>query len=162
MCSQVEEYSNKIANIFKSHGYKKGDVVALFMENRLEYVCTWLGLSKIGVVVPLINTNLRLSSLIHSITVAKSQAVIFGSELSEAIEEILDKIESTVALYQSNETKDTPIITELRYEDLNKLLADASSTPPTTEDQGTHDHLVYIYTSGTTGLPKAAVITHSR
>lgn len=79
----MEEYSNKIANIFKSHGYKKGDRVALFLENKPEYVCIWLGLSKLGVIVPLINTNLRLNSLVHSITVAKSQAVIFGAELSE-------------------------------------------------------------------------------
>lgn len=69
--------------MFKSHGYKKGDVVALFLENKPEYVCIWLGLSKLGVIVPLINTNQRLSSLVHSITVAKSQAVIFGSELNE-------------------------------------------------------------------------------
>lgn len=80
---QVEEYSNKIANIFRSHGYKKGDVVALFLENKPEFVAIWLGLSKIGVVVPLINTNLRLTTLVHSITVAKTQAVIFGTELSE-------------------------------------------------------------------------------
>lgn len=81
----MEEYSNKIANIFKSHGYRKGDIVALFLENKPEFVCIWLGLSKIGVIVPLINTNLRLNSLVHSITIAKTQAVIFGTELSPGI-----------------------------------------------------------------------------
>lgn len=80
---QVEEYSNRIANVFKSHGYKKGDVVALFLENKPEFICTWLGLAKLGVIVPLINTNQRLNSLVHSITIAKSQAVIFGTELSD-------------------------------------------------------------------------------
>ena len=30
-------------------GVKRGDVIALFMENRPEHVYTWLGLSKIGV-----------------------------------------------------------------------------------------------------------------
>lgn len=78
----MEEYSNKVGNIFKSHGYKKGDVVALLLENRPEFVCLWLGLSKIGVIVPLINTNLRLNSLVHSITVAKSQAIIYSNELA--------------------------------------------------------------------------------
>lgn len=72
-----------MANVFKSHGYKKGDVVALFMENKPEFVATWLGLTKLGVIVPLINTNQRLTSLVHSIKVAKSQAVIFGTELTE-------------------------------------------------------------------------------
>lgn len=78
----MEEYSNKIANVFKGHGYKKGDIVSLFLENKPEYICIWLGLSKLGVITPLINTNLRLSSLVHSITVAKSQSIIFGSELA--------------------------------------------------------------------------------
>lgn len=58
-------------------------MVALFLENKPEYICIWLGLSKLGVIVPLINTNQRLGSLVHSITVAKSQAVIFGTELSD-------------------------------------------------------------------------------
>lgn len=163
--AQVEEYSNKIANIFKSHGYKKGDIVALFMENRPEFVCTWLGLSKLGVVVPFINTNLKLTSLVHSITVAKSQAVIFGSELSGAITEILDQIESTVALYRQTSGQANEKITDgvLKCQDLNSLLADAATTPPNVPDKITYqDHLVYIYTSGTTGLPKAAVISHSR
>lgn len=80
---QVEEYSNKIANVFKSHGYKRGDVVALFVENKPEFICIWLGLSKLGVIIPLINTNQRLAPLVHSITIAKSQAIIFGVELSE-------------------------------------------------------------------------------
>lgn len=53
------------------------------MENRPEYVCTWLGLSKVGIVTALINSNLRQGPLLHSITVAKSSAIIFGSELSE-------------------------------------------------------------------------------
>lgn len=71
-----------MANVFKSQGYKKGDVIALYLENKPEYVGIWLGLSKIGVIVPLINSNLKQKSLIHSITVAKSKAVIFGFELA--------------------------------------------------------------------------------
>lgn len=78
---QVNEFSNRIANHFQSNGFKAGDIVGLFMENRPEYVCIWLWLSKIGVVVPLINTNLRLNSLLHSITVANCNALIFGQSL---------------------------------------------------------------------------------
>ncbi|KAB0797360.1 hypothetical protein PPYR_08354 [Photinus pyralis] len=162
---EVEEYSNKIANIFKSHGYKKGDVVALFLENKPEFVCIWLGLSKLGVVVPLINTNQRLSPLVHSVTVSKSQAVIFGTELSYAVSEILDKIESSVALYEvsSGSSKHLTDSTDQRFQNLNVLLKEAPSTPPViSEECSHHDSLLYIYTSGTTGLPKAAVISNSR
>ena len=78
----VEDYSNRIANYFKSQGYKKGHVVALFLESCPEFVCIWLGLSKLGVITALINTNLRLNSLRHCITVADVRAIIFGTDLS--------------------------------------------------------------------------------
>ncbi|KAJ8875097.1 hypothetical protein PR048_022988 [Dryococelus australis] len=81
--AQVEDYSNKVANVFRGHGYRKGDVVALMMENRPEFVCLWLGLSKLGIVVSLINYNLRLHPLLHSVSIAHATALIFGAELAE-------------------------------------------------------------------------------
>jgi solute carrier family 27 fatty acid transporter 1/4 len=81
-CVQVEEFSNRVAHYFKSVGLNHGDTVALFMESKPEYVCIWLGLSKIGVVTALINSNLRQLPLIHTIKIASSRAVIFGSELA--------------------------------------------------------------------------------
>ncbi len=80
---KVEEYSNRVANYFMSRGFRKGDTVALFMENRPEYVATWIGLSKIGVIPALINYNLKQKALIHSMQVAKCKAIIYGSELSQ-------------------------------------------------------------------------------
>ena len=70
-----------MANYFESLGYKKGDSVALFMENRPEFVTIWLGLAKIGVVPAFINYNLRHESLVHSVKVANCKAIIFGAEL---------------------------------------------------------------------------------
>jgi solute carrier family 27 fatty acid transporter 1/4 len=81
---QVDEYSNRVANLFQQRfQLKKGDCVALFMENRPEFVCIWLGLSKVGVITALINTNLKNDSLLHSITVADSKCVIYGNSLEE-------------------------------------------------------------------------------
>lgn len=79
---EVNELSNRVANLFQQNGYKKNDVIGLFMENRPEFVCIWLGLSKIGVIVPLINTNLRQTSLLHSIQIAKCQALIYSDSLT--------------------------------------------------------------------------------
>ena len=50
------------------------------MENRPEYVATWLGLAKIGVIPALINHNQKAQALVHAIQVAKSKALIYGSE----------------------------------------------------------------------------------
>ena len=67
-----------------SMGYKKGDTVALLMENRPEYIVTFLGLAKIGVTPALINYNLRGEALLHTINVAHCQSVIYGIELQDS------------------------------------------------------------------------------
>lgn len=71
-----------MANLFKRHGLAKGDCVALFMPNKPEFVCIWLGLSKLGVVTALINNNLRLKSLAHCINISKAKALIFDDSLT--------------------------------------------------------------------------------
>ena len=79
----METYSNRIANDFLGRGYAKGDAVALFMENRPEYVGVWLGLAKIGVVPAFINYNLKQEPLLHTIHVADCRAIIYGLELEK-------------------------------------------------------------------------------
>ncbi|XP_020284862.1 long-chain fatty acid transport protein 4 [Pseudomyrmex gracilis] len=159
---QMEDFSNKIAKIFQSHGYKKGDVIALLLENRPEFVGIWLGLSKLGVVTSLINTNLRKTSLLHSINVANCQALIYSVELFDAVTDIAASFDAKLALYRfGSHPNITPI--GLKEKDLNLLLTDTSAAPPDIKEKGCYnDTLVYIYTSGTTGLPKPAVITNSR
>lgn len=86
----VEDYSNQIGGYFKDKGLRKGDCVALLMEGRPEYPAIWLGLSKIGVVTALINSNLRRDTLIHSLKVAEAKAIIVGTELVEVLQEVID------------------------------------------------------------------------
>lgn len=77
----MEDFSNKIASYFKLRNYTKGDTIALLMEANPYYSCIWLGLSKIGVVTALINTNLKKESLVHCINIANTKAIIVGSEM---------------------------------------------------------------------------------
>jgi solute carrier family 27 (fatty acid transporter), member 1/4 len=83
MSTQINDFKNRIANVFYQNGFKHGDKVALLMENRPEFVATWLGLSKLGIVTPLINHNLKKQSLLHSITIAGCNGLIFGESLKE-------------------------------------------------------------------------------
>lgn len=58
------------------------------MENKPEYVGIWLGLSKLGVVSALVNTNLKNEPLLHSINVAKASCVVFGASLEECMKSV--------------------------------------------------------------------------
>ncbi|XP_023171133.2 long-chain fatty acid transport protein 1 isoform X2 [Drosophila hydei] len=165
---QLNEQANRVANVFHSHGYKKGDVVGLLLENRPEFVATWLGLSKIGVITPLINTNLRGASLQHSIKVGNCTALIYGISYRLAVMDIAKDLPAHVALYQFNDepnvSEGAEGLTQGLAQQLNALLETVPKDKVAAGASRTdhQDKLVYIYTSGTTGLPKAAVITHSR
>lgn len=71
--------------MFWTAGLRRGDVVCVFMPNCAEYICVWLGLSKLGVISALINSNLRYQPLIHCINVAKARAMVFEQSLAEGI-----------------------------------------------------------------------------
>jgi len=156
---QLDEYSNQLAHFLLEAGFKHGESVALFMENRPEYIGLWLGCTKVGLVPALINFNLRGKSLMHSISAVSASAVIFGKELHEAMTDIQPELPSNVRLYSSGQTRVT------RAENLASLLSGQSLGPvpeSVTRSLQFSDKLLYIYTSGTTGLPKAAVIKNSR
>jgi len=160
---QLDEYSNRLAHFLLSCGFKHGDTVALFMENKPEYVGLWLGCTKIGVVPALINYNLRGKSLLHSFNAASASAVIFGAELTSAMRDIQGELGHGIKLYASGRVLKGMMVTGAEV--LDKEMENQPDTPvpeAITDRLSFTDKLLYIYTSGTTGLPKAAVVKNSR
>ena len=86
--AEVEEYSNKVANWALTVGVKSRDVVALFMENRPEYIMVWLGLCKVGAVVALINSNNKKNTLLHALKVGNCSRLIYGIELESVVADV--------------------------------------------------------------------------
>ena len=67
-----------VANWALAEGIKQGDVVGLIMDNRPEFVITWLGICKIGGVTALINTNLVGDPLRHSMKISHATRFVVG------------------------------------------------------------------------------------
>eukprot|EP00002_Diphylleia_rotans_P019437 TRINITY_DN3762_c0_g4_i1.p1 TRINITY_DN3762_c0_g4~~TRINITY_DN3762_c0_g4_i1.p1 ORF type:complete len:641 (-),score=136.07 TRINITY_DN3762_c0_g4_i1:1512-3434(-) len=156
--SEMDRYANRFAYWAISVGLRQGDVVALVMENRPQYICCWLGLAKVGVVTALINTNLRGKPASHSVAISKAKHVIIGSELVEAVGPVLQEALPTLQFWSYGGTFE-------KFQYLDYALQGMPDSRPSRElrSQVTPlDPLFYIYTSGTTGLPKAAIIKHSR
>src|SRR4051794_26922200 len=53
---EINRISNKVGNLFLELGVKKGDKVALYLPNSVEFIYCWFGLAKIGAVMVPINT----------------------------------------------------------------------------------------------------------
>jgi len=81
----LAERSRRYSRWALAQGLAKGDVVALLMPNRPEYLAIWLGLTRAGVTVALLNTNLTGASLAHCIDIVAPKHVIVAAELAAAL-----------------------------------------------------------------------------
>lgn len=160
---QANERANRYAHLFMSLGFRKGDTVALFMENRPEYLIIHAGLAKVGIVPALINTNNRGQVLVHAITVVDAKAVICGSELVDRFLGIAGELKDTSIKHRFIEKETRDIETPGIMTDLHAVLDKQPVTEPVVADPIVlGDTLEYIYTSGTTGHPKATILTHKK
>ena len=154
----LAEQSNRYARWALDQGLAKGDTVCLIMPNRPEYMAIWLGLTSVGVVVALINTNLAGSSLAHCVKIVAPKHVIVAVELMDRFTAALPGISGASRIWVHGDGHDDYPRIDCKIEGYSgeKLRGDERRTV-TIEDRA-----LYIYTSGTTGLPKAANVSHAR
>src|SRR4029077_12485312 len=60
---QLAARGNRYARLGLGEGLTRGDVVCLMMHNCPDYLAAWLGITRVGAIVALINTNLVGDSL---------------------------------------------------------------------------------------------------
>jgi fatty-acyl-CoA synthase len=154
----LEERSNRYARWALAQGLGKGEAVCLLMPNRPEYMAIWLGITRIGGVVSLLNTNLSGHSLAHCINIVEPKHVIVASELGStfATTRVHLATNATIWSHGDGAPEFARIDTEIAGLSGERLAA-VERRPLTIEDRA-----LFIYTSGTTGLPKAANINHYR
>ncbi|KAI6244366.1 AMP-dependent synthetase and ligase [Aphelenchoides fujianensis] len=157
--AELDGMANRYAHWAKGQGLTRGQTVALFMPNRLEYLAVWYGLSKVGVATALINNQLTGAALAHCLNISQAIHCIVDPETSPCFEDVKGQLERHMQQWVLG-----PVHGDQR--DLVKALKSCSQLRP---DRATarsgitaKDTALYIFTSGTTGLPKAARITHMR
>ena len=158
----LDRRANQYARFFQSRGIGHGDVVALVMDNRPDYLFALFGLNRLRAIASLINTNVTGAALTHAINVCSPRGLLVGSEHAQNVIDVLPGltgVSGRVWFQAENAAVETPA----SLERINEAVREQSDARPLglTVPRNT-DIALYIYTSGTTGLPKAAVITHKR
>ncbi|MBV8752737.1 MAG: long-chain-acyl-CoA synthetase [Hyphomicrobiales bacterium] len=136
----------------------KGDVVALLMPNCPDYLAIWLGISRIGGVVALLNTHLTGPALAHCINIVNPKHVIVAASLTDAFASAQPHLAEGAKIWARGAGTHG-------WSRIDEVLERLPAEPPSADRHAlvTIDDLaLLIYTSGTTGLPKAANIDHGR
>ena len=123
-------------------GVAKGDVVGLLMPNRPEYLAIWLGITRVGGVVALLNTNLAGQALARCIQAAAPKHLIVDAELAGALDSALPHLAESPQVWTHGDRASTSKWAGFRPHQ--------SKPGELRGSQHRRPHL-YIYTSGTTG-----------
>jgi fatty-acyl-CoA synthase len=155
---ELAERSNRYARWALGQGIAVGDVVCLLMPNCAEYMAIWLGITRVGGIVSLVNTNLTSDSLAHSIDIVAPKHVIVGSELVDALTAVRPRLAQGIKYWMHGQGgHGLPRIDNEIQQGSGERLNNSEFQSPSITNRA-----LYIYTSGTTGLPKAANISHFR
>ena len=155
---ELDGLANRFAHWALSLGLKPGDVVAVLLPNRLDYLPLWFGLTKIGVVAALINNQLVDEPLAHCLRVSGASHCVVDDATSAACGAITARLTSPPRVWSLGVAKG-------HESDLAAAIWAASAERPDRRMRRglkARDLALLIYTSGTTGLPKAARVTHVR
>jgi fatty-acyl-CoA synthase len=156
----LAERSCRYARWALAQGLVKGDVVALLMTNRPEYVAIWLGITRAGGTVALLNTNLAGPTLAFCIDSVAPRHVIVAGELVDILSSADPYRKATSGIWvhgEANRAHHYPRLDQAADAFDGRMLSNEERPPLTIEDKA-----LFIFTSGTTGLPKAANINHFR
>jgi fatty-acyl-CoA synthase len=154
---QLSERARRYARWAMDQGLGAGDVVALMMPNRPEYMAIWLGLSRLGVTTALVNTQLRGASLAHCLNVAQPRHIIVDASLSTGLAAVAQTLQGAPLIWLHGAAM-TDWRVDLAVDAYDDATLGALAAPVVTLS----DRALLIYTSGTTGLPKAANVSHHR
>jgi fatty-acyl-CoA synthase len=150
--------ANRYARWALAEGLAKGDAVCLLMPNRPEFMAIWLGVTRAGGVVSLLNTNLAGQALAHCINVVEPRHVIVAADVASNFLTARPHLAVNAKVWAHGANGgDLPRLDEEVERYTGEALAAGERPALTIEDRA-----LYIYTSGTTGLPKAANINHYR
>ena len=118
----------------------------------------WLGITRVGGIVSLLNTNLVGPGLAHCIDIVEPKHLIIASELVAAFADVQSHLASDAKVWAHGDGGHELARIDSEVERYSgEKLTKAEHRPLTIRDRA-----LYIYTSGTTGLPKAANVSHYR
>ena len=134
---ELEDRSNRLAQLLIKKGLKQGDRLSFFLQNRVDVIDLWIAGVKLGLVIVPVNVLYRERELKHILSDASPTALITSKDMASWIPQ-------GITIWDVDQ-----LATEASHESSVRIENKVTNDTP----------LSLIYTSGTTGASKGAVLT---
>ncbi len=158
---EFDKQISKIGNALKINGFKKGDVIALYMPQFIETYVAYFAILKIGCVVLPLFSGYGSKAVIERLNIAKAKGIFTVEKTFRKAKEIrmfdqikneLDQVISLEKIFLLGKEKGKKIFNWKNFQNVSDNLK--------TEETDAEDPAIIHFTSGTTGKPKGCVYTH--
>ncbi|RJG02918.1 AMP-binding protein [Noviherbaspirillum sedimenti] len=169
--AELDRLSDTFAARLAQLGVRKGDRVALFLQNCPQYIIAHVGIQKLGAIVGPCSPLFKGHELEYQLADLGAEVIVAADDLYPVIETVREKtkLRHIFLTNYGDLVPEQPTINvpdELRApklrlpgaEDFMEILAQTLPAPQVELDMD--DVALMTYTSGTTGLPKGAMLTY--
>lgn len=143
---ELGNMARNFSSFLSGRGVKKGDRVAIFLPNSVEFAASFFGAASIGAVSVPINSTF------------KGEEVGFYVEHSEP--RLLVTDESLKSLAEKSASMTDTAVTVVKGENVDWEFSRGISQAPVLADIKPGDEAIYLYSTGSTGKPKRVSRTH--
>lgn len=149
--ADIKKYSNKVANVLKNAGIKKGDRVLVILKRHYEYWFVAIALHKLGAVMIPATHMLTVKDLEYRISASRADAIICTpqNDVPSNIKTALKATGATPLLWCVQESSDG---FRNLTEEMDRASEELKRIPTLA-----NDHMLLYFTSGTTGYPKGVI-----
>lgn len=157
---QFKEQVDIFATALKKLGVKKGDRIALYAPNSIQWEIAFYGLEKAGAIMVPMNPLFKENEVKYEANDSGAETIVVFQPLYPTVAAIKDKTNlKTIIIIELEENKANLKIPEGAI-GWSELMKNTKPDPPEYDFNPKEDLAALVYTSGTTGLPKGTMLTH--
>lgn len=154
---EVRARTAQYAQLFRSKGVQKGEIVAFYLQNSADFLIAWLGLLSIGCAPATVNYNLVGDALVHCLKISGARLLLVDED-----EECQARVEQCSAIIENELGMERLTVNATLAQTLSRFPATVPEEGKLARDMAGEYPAILLYTSGTTGMPKACAYTMAR